>query len=152
MAPMQWRDATVSGTGATGFQAPSSVTARQEPDVRQVFDQVGFVASASQVRQVNEPAVSETSQFAVAGSATALPVGLDLPCTEDPELFFAESPEDVETAKAMCRGCKARLACLTGALERREPWGVWGGELLMRGAIVPRKRPRGRPRKTEVAA
>jgi len=131
MAPMQWRDATVSGAGATGFQAPGSVTARQEPDVRQVFDQVGV-----------------TSQF----TATALPVGLDLPCTQDPELFFAESPEDVETAKAMCRGCKARLACLTGALERREPWGVWGGELLMRGAIVPRKRPRGRPRKTEVAA
>jgi len=75
-----------------------------------------------------------------------------LPCTEDPELFFAESPEDVEAAKAMCRGCEARLACLTGALERREPWGVWGGELLIRGAIVPRKRPRGRPRKTEVAA
>ena len=76
-----------------------------------------------------------------------------LPCrVHDPELFFAESPEDVETAKAMCRGCEARLACLTGALERREPWGVWGGELLMRGAIMPRKRPRGRPRKTEVAA
>jgi len=146
MAPMQWRDATVSGTGATGFQAPGSVAARQEPDVRQVF------AAGGQVRQVDRPAVSETSPFAVAGSATALPVGLDLPCTEDPELFFAESPEDVETAKAMCRGCKARLACLTGALERREPWGVWGGELLMRGAIVPRKRPRGRPRKTEVAA
>ena len=143
---MQWRDATVSGTGATGFQAPGSVAERQEPDVRQVF------AAGSQVRQVDGPAVSEASQFAVAGSATALPVGLDLPCTEDPELFFAESPEDVETAKAMCRGCKARLACLTGALERREPWGVWGGELLMRGAIVPRKRPRGRPRKTEVAA
>ncbi len=129
---MQWRDATVGGTGATGFEAPGSMTARQEPDVRQVFDQVGIVA--------------------VADAATALPVGLDLPCTEDPELFFAESPEDVETAKAMCRDCKARLACLTGALERREPWGVWGGELLMRGAIVPRKRPRGRPRKTEVAA
>ncbi len=123
---MQWRDATVGGTDATGCVASRSVAARQEPDVRQVFE--------------------------VAGSATALPVGLDLPCTENPELFFAESPEDVETAKAMCRGCKARLACLTGALERREPWGVWGGELLMRGAIVPRKRPRGRPRKTEVAA
>ena len=129
---MEWRDATVGVTGATGFEAPGLVTARQEPDVRQVFDQVGIMA--------------------VAGAATPLPVGLDLPCTEDPELFFAESPEDVETAKAMCRGCKARLACLTGALERREPWGVWGGELLMRGAIVPRKRPRGRPRKTEVAA
>ncbi|HYB46823.1 MAG TPA: WhiB family transcriptional regulator [Streptosporangiaceae bacterium] len=87
-----------------------------------------------------------------AGSATALPVGLDLPCTEDPELFFAESPQDVEQAKAMCRGCRARLACLAGALERREPWGVWGGELLLRGTIVPRKRPRGRPRKDEVAA
>jgi WhiB family redox-sensing transcriptional regulator len=132
MAPMQWRDATISETGATGFQASGSVMARQEPDVRQVFDQVSMVA--------------------VAGSAAAVPVGVDLPCTEDPELFFAESPGDVETAKAMCRGCEARLACLTGALERREPWGVWGGELLMRGAIVPRKRPRGRPRKTEVAA
>ena len=78
-------------------------------------------------------------------------LSLDLPCTEDPELFFAELPEDVELAKAMCRGCRARLACLAGALERREPYGVWGGELLMRGTIVPRKRPRGRPRKDVVA-
>jgi len=78
-------------------------------------------------------------------------LSLDLPCTEDPELFFAESPQDVEQAKAMCRGCRARLACLAGALERGEPWGVWGGELLLRGAIVPRKRPRGRPRKDVVA-
>jgi WhiB family transcriptional regulator, redox-sensing transcriptional regulator len=77
---------------------------------------------------------------------------LDLPCTRDPELFFAESPDGVELAKAMCRGCRIRIACLTGALERREPWGVWGGELLLHGAIVPRKRPRGRPRKTQVAA
>ena len=45
---------------------------------------------------------------------------------------------------------RSRLACLAGALERREPWGVWGGELLMRGAIVPRKLPRGRPRKALV--
>ena len=77
-------------------------------------------------------------------------LSLVLPCTEDPELFFAESPQDVEQAKAMCRGCRARLACLAGALERREPWGVWGGELLMDGAIVPRKRARGRPRKAVV--
>ena len=77
-------------------------------------------------------------------------LNLNLPCTEDPELFFAESPQHVEQAKAMCRDCRARLACLVGALERGEPWGVWGGELLMNGAIVPRKRPRGRPRKAVV--
>jgi WhiB family transcriptional regulator, redox-sensing transcriptional regulator len=126
MAPMQWRDATVGG------------------------DTTGFEAFGSAIRQG-----PTQDQFMVAGlqsTATALPIGLDLPCTEDPELFFAESPQDVEQAKAMCRECRARIACLTGALERREPWGVWGGELLMRGAIVPRKRPRGRPRKTEVAA
>jgi WhiB family transcriptional regulator, redox-sensing transcriptional regulator len=90
--------------------------------------------------------------FGVDSSAITLPVGPDLPCRQDPELFFAESPQDVEQAKAMCRACRARIACLTGALGRREPWGVWGGELLMSGAIVPRKRPRGRPRKVDVAA
>jgi WhiB family redox-sensing transcriptional regulator len=93
-----------------------------------------------------------TDQLVVAGSGAAMPMGLDLPCVEDPELSFAESPQDVEQAKAMCRGCRARIACLAGALERREPWGVWGGELLMNGAIVPCKRARGRPRKTDVAA
>jgi WhiB family redox-sensing transcriptional regulator len=85
-------------------------------------------------------------------AGAAMPVGLDLPCMQDPGLFFAESPRDVDQAKAMCRECRARIACLAGALERSEPWGVWGGELLMRGAIVPGKRARGRPRKTDVAA
>ena len=78
--------------------------------------------------------------------------GMTLPCADDPDLFFAESPADVESAKALCRGCAARLACLSGAIERKEPWGVWGGELLLHGTVVPRKRPRGRPRKAEVAA
>ena len=96
--------------------------------------------------------VGVADQLVVAGSGPAFPVGLDLPCLQDPEVFFAESPQHVEQAKAMCRGCRARIACLAGALERSEPWGVWGGELLMCGAIVPRKRPRGRPRKTDVAA
>lgn len=69
-------------------------------------------------------------------------------CLEaDPELFFAESPSDVEAAKAVCLGCPVREECLAGALERREPHGVWGGELLVQGVVVARKRPRGRPRK-----
>lgn len=74
--------------------------------------------------------------------------GLTLPCwTADPDLFFAESPEDIETAKALCVDCPVRSACLDGAVDRREPYGVWGGQLVISGAIVARKRPRGRPRK-----
>jgi len=79
--------------------------------------------------------------------------GAQLPCwSGDPDLFFAESPADVETAKALCVDCPARLACLAGALARREPSGVWGGELVLAGVVVPRKRPRGRPRKNDVSS
>ncbi len=79
--------------------------------------------------------------------------GERLPCRrEDPELFFAESPADVETAKALCLDCPVRVECLAGALDRREPWGVWGGQLFLQGVVIPRKRPRGRPRKHPVAA
>lgn len=74
----------------------------------------------------------------------------DLPCrVQDRELWFAEKPEHLETAKRFCRPCPARAACLRGALERCEPCGVWGGEIFVNGAIVAYKRGRGRPRKTE---
>jgi WhiB family redox-sensing transcriptional regulator len=84
---------------------------------------------------------------------TDLPDSEVLPCRRhDAELWFAESPADVELAKSLCQACPVREECLAGALERREPWGVWGGQLLVAGEIVARKRPRGRPRKCEVAA
>ena len=76
-----------------------------------------------------------------------------LPCrVNDSDLWFAESPADVEFAKALCQDCPVRDICLSGAQERREPWGVWGGELFLQGVVIPRKRPRGRPRKNEQAA
>ena len=78
--------------------------------------------------------------------------GLDLPCRSgDADLWFAETPAELERAKALCSGCPVRVACLTGALQREEPWGVWGGEIFERGVVVPRKRPRGRPSKADLA-
>lgn len=75
----------------------------------------------------------------------------DLPCRSgDADLWFAERPADLERAKYLCGDCPVRNSCLAGALARREPWGVWGGEIFERGAIVARKRPRGRPRKHPV--
>ncbi|MFC6705580.1 WhiB family transcriptional regulator [Flexivirga alba] len=87
--------------------------------------------------------------------ATGLAVdcGEQLPCHQnDPELWFAERPEDVEFAKALCTSCPLQAECLAGAKDRSEPWGVWGGELFAQGVVIPRKRPRGRPRKQTVAA
>jgi WhiB family transcriptional regulator, redox-sensing transcriptional regulator len=72
----------------------------------------------------------------------------ELPChIDDPDLWFADSPSDLERAKALCVDCPIRTQCLSAALARAEPWGVWGGEILDRGSIVSCKRPRGRPRK-----
>jgi WhiB family transcriptional regulator, redox-sensing transcriptional regulator len=75
-----------------------------------------------------------------------------LPCqvSTTMDLWFAEGGADVERAKSMCADCPLRAQCLDGALERREPWGVWGGEVLIDGAVVARKRGRGRPRKIAV--
>ena len=63
------------------------------------------------------------------------------------DLFFSEQLDDIATAKAFCQGCPVRLSCLQGALARREPWGVWGGELFLQGKILAQKRKRGRPPK-----
>jgi WhiB family redox-sensing transcriptional regulator len=72
----------------------------------------------------------------------------DLPCQrDDPDLWFAQHPAQIERAKALCGECPVRDACLTGALARGEAAGVWGGQLLVNGVIVAQKRGRGRPRK-----
>ncbi len=62
-------------------------------------------------------------------------------------LFFSDVPLDIARAKAICSKCSLAASCLEAAVDRAEPWGVWGGELIENGRIVVHKRPRGRPPK-----
>lgn len=84
---------------------------------------------------------------ATAGTRTAIPCRVD-----DPDLWFAESPAQLEQAKQLCASCPIRQLCLSTAIDRAEPWGVWGGEIFDQGVVIARKRPRGRPRKQPVCA
>ncbi len=70
-----------------------------------------------------------------------------LPChNSDPEIFFSEQKEEIAYAKSLCGGCPVKQECLEGALSRREPAGVWGGELFEDGVVIAAKRLPGRPR------
>jgi WhiB family redox-sensing transcriptional regulator len=61
------------------------------------------------------------------------------------DMFFSPRLEDIARAKRICATCPAMIPCLEGALERREPWGVWGGQLLVDGRLLMTKRRPGRP-------
>jgi WhiB family redox-sensing transcriptional regulator len=50
----------------------------------------------------------------------------------DPDLFFpvgttGPAIEQIENAKAVCRGCEAQAVCLEYALVTNQDSGVWGG-------------------------
>jgi len=62
-------------------------------------------------------------------------------------LFFSEELQDIARAKLICAKCPVIADCLEGAIERREPWGVWGGQLFLNGRVLASKRRRGRPPK-----
>lgn len=63
-------------------------------------------------------------------------------------LFFSDDEFDIARAKAICSKCGLAPNCLSDALERSEPYGVWGGQLVIDGVVVAVKRGRGRPPKT----
>lgn len=67
------------------------------------------------------------------------------------EVFFSEDLYDIARAKHLCGTCPVKARCLDGAIERREPWGVWGGELFLNGRVLAQKRRRGRPPKNRPA-
>lgn len=75
-----------------------------------------------------------------------------LPCHLDPDLWFAKDNDDTMRAKSACLPCPIRSTCLAAAVDRGEPWGVWGGELLSLGQVIPRQPRRGRPPKVRVEA
>ena len=62
-------------------------------------------------------------------------------------LFFSDQIADIARAKSICNDCPLIAPCLEGASARREPWGVWGGQLFFNGRILAQKRKRGRPPK-----
>lgn len=62
----------------------------------------------------------------------------------DSSLFFSDDVKDIARAKNICAQCVVRQACLNGALERLEPCGVWGGEVIINGFIQGTKKRRGR--------
>ncbi len=62
-------------------------------------------------------------------------------------IFFSEDLGDIARAKRICAECPVLAPCLEAAIERREPWGVWGGQLFRNGHLLATKRRRGRPPK-----
>jgi WhiB family redox-sensing transcriptional regulator len=51
-------------------------------------------------------------------------------CRDVPtDTFYPERGDPLGTgpAKRICAGCPVRAECLADALERGDPWGVWGG-------------------------
>ncbi len=116
-----------------------------------VTSQTGLLCCADE--PVSSADIDSEDVFAELGSDGSAPIWAslpDLPCrVEDPDLWFAEKPAELEQAKAFCQECPVQRTCLAGAVARHEPWGVWGGEIFERGQVIARKRPRGRPRKDD---
>lgn len=88
--------------------------------------------------------------------ATVMPLAVDVvksgrgtvPCaTLDSDLWFADDQVGIDRAQALCQRCPLQVDCLEGAIARREPFGVWGGELFHKGQVVAQRQPKGRPRK-----
>jgi WhiB family redox-sensing transcriptional regulator len=62
-------------------------------------------------------------------------------------LFFSDELQDIARAKSICSECPVIVECLEGAIDRHEPWGVWGGQMFLNGRILATRRRRGRPPK-----
>jgi WhiB family transcriptional regulator, redox-sensing transcriptional regulator len=124
---------------STSFPAGTSLDTGGEALTRETVDRVFdelVLADEQTDESTGTPVVLRTPQARCADGHGTLS-----------QLFFSDDVVDIARAKAICSRCKLTTSCLDGALDRAEPWGVWGGELIENGRVVVHKRPRGRPPK-----
>jgi len=83
---------------------------------------------------------------------------MSTPCLGLGHLFFPDQSASgnghlvlLAQAQQICSTCPLAQRCLDGALRRSEPCGIWGGEYIENGRIMPLPRPKGRPRKLVAA-
>ena len=118
-------------------------------DVTWAFDEAPVITYKDYKRTENSTVgVGTESKSGEIKSPAIKSMKVVIPChSADPELFFSEEKEAIAQAKTLCGGCPMKAKCLTGALSRAEPAGVWGGELFDDGQVIQAKRMPGRPAK-----
>lgn len=105
----------------------------------------------AQVEETHEPQNSDPTSDPVFDLAVQVDTSFwnEAACAtaDGTHLFFSDELLDIAKAKRICAECPAIESCLEGALARKEPLGVWGGQLFQNGRILVAKRRRGRPPK-----
>ncbi|MGI9646564.1 MAG: WhiB family transcriptional regulator [Ilumatobacteraceae bacterium] len=109
---------------------------------------------------ISAPRAAGTNRLGGISSISALFVGADPDETVAPvrarcadghgslsHLFFSDDDHDLARAKSICGPCRLRRTCVSGAVERAERYGVWGGKIFVEGEPVEFRRKRGRPKK-----
>lgn len=69
------------------------------------------------------------------------------PCRGHTDLFFSEYSDDMALAISLCDECECQPDCLAGAIRNREPCGVWGGKLFIKGRPAKSIHAQGRPQR-----
>lgn len=122
--------------------------ARLEHDNTEVTEQVAVDSNLFAADAAGEPNTDSVLGVAV---ETDTSFWADASCNDGggglAGLFFSDELLDIAAAKRICAECPVLEECLEGALARKEPWGVWGGQLFSNGKILTAKRRRGRPPK-----
>lgn len=53
---------------------------------------------------------------------------VEVPCQEDPDLFFSDDESNKTEAKKICSTCPFKDKCLLQAKKLNEDYGIWGGK------------------------